>query len=91
LSNKAEGEVTFIDTPGHEAFVNLRSRGAKVTDIIILVVSAVESVQKQTTEVIQMAKKMHVPFIVAINKIDRHEADVEAVLYDLQNEGAVPE
>jgi translation initiation factor IF-2 len=83
LSNKAEGEVTFIDTPGHEAFVNLRSRGAKVTDIIILVVSAVESVQKQTIEVIEMAKKMHVPFIVAINKIDRSEADVEAVLFDL--------
>jgi translation initiation factor IF-2 len=75
--------VTFIDTPGHEAFVNLRSRGAKVTDIIILVISAVESVQQQTIEVIELARKMHVPIIVAINKIDRFEADVEAVLYDL--------
>lgn len=75
--------MTFIDTPGHEAFVNLRSRGAKVTDIIILVISAVESVQQQTIEVIELARKMHVPIIVAINKIDRFEADVEAVLYDL--------
>jgi translation initiation factor IF-2 len=83
LTNKAEGEVTFIDTPGHEAFVNLRSRGAKVTDIIILVISAVESVQKQTIEVIELAQKMRVPFIIAINKIDRQEADVEAVFYDL--------
>lgn len=91
LTNKAEGEVTFIDTPGHEAFVNLRSRGAKVTDIIILVISAVESVQKQTIEVIELARKMHVPFIVAINKIDRAEADVESVFYDLQNQGVVPE
>ena len=91
LKNKAEGEVTFIDTPGHEAFVNLRSRGAKVTDIIILVISAVESVQKQTIEVIELAQKMRVPFIIAINKIDRQEADVEAVFYDLQNQGVVPE
>lgn len=91
LTNKAEGEVTFIDTPGHEAFVNLRSRGAKVTDIIILVISAVESVQKQTIEVIELAQKMRVPFIIAINKIDRQEADVEAVFYDLQNQGVVPE
>ena len=83
LSNQAEGEVTFIDTPGHEAFQNMRARGAKVTDIIILVISAVESVQKQTVEVIEMAQKLHVPLIVAINKIDRPEADVESVLLDL--------
>ena len=54
-----------------------------MTDIIILVISAVESVQQQTIEVIELARKMHVPIIVAINKIDRFEADVEAVLFDL--------
>ena len=91
LTNQSEGEVTFIDTPGHEAFVNLRSRGAKVTDIIVLVISAVESVQKQTIEVIELARKMHVPLIVAINKIDRMEADVEAVLLDLQMHDVIPE
>ena len=64
-------EVTFIDTPGHEAFSNMRARGAKVTDMIILVVSAIESIQRQTVEVIELAKASHVPLIIAINKIDR--------------------
>jgi translation initiation factor IF-2 len=69
-------EATFIDTPGHEAFQNMRARGAKVTDMIILVVSAVESIQKQTLEVIELAKASHIPMIVAINKIDRPEANL---------------
>lgn len=69
-------EITFIDTPGHEAFQNMRSRGARVTDMIILVISAVESIQKQTIEVIRLAKLHHIPLIIAINKIDRPEADV---------------
>jgi len=76
-------EITFIDTPGHEAFCNMRSRGAKVTDMIILVISAVESVQQQTIEVINLAREMHIPLIVAINKIDRYEADVENTMLDL--------
>lgn len=75
-SSKYVAEVTFIDTPGHEAFINMRARGAKVTDMIILVVSAVESIQKQTIEVIELAKASHIPMIVAINKIDRPEADI---------------
>ena len=62
----------------------MRSRGAKVTDMIILVISAVESVQKQTIEVIELAQSTHIPIIVAINKIDRQEADVEAVMLSLE-------
>lgn len=84
-------EVTFIDTPGHEAFNNLRIRGAKVTDMIILVISAIESVQPQTIEVIQLAKSMRIPVIVAINKIDRPAADVESVLLDLSSHNLIPE
>ena len=83
MHKRVENEITFIDTPGHEAFQNMRSRGAKVTDMIILVISAVESVQKQTIEVIELARDSHIPLIVAINKIDRPEADIEAVMLDL--------
>lgn len=83
--------VTFIDTPGHEAFNNLRVRGAKVTDIIILVISAIESVQPQTIEVIEIARSMRIPVIVAMNKIDRPAADVEAVLLDLSSHNLIPE
>ena len=67
----------------------MRARGAKVTDIIVLVISAVESVQKQTIEVINLAQDLHIPIIVAINKIDRQEADVESVMFDLENAGIV--
>lgn len=92
VGHKESGdEITFIDTPGHEAFINMRERGAKVTDIIILVISAVESVQKQTIEVIELAKSMHLPLIVAINKIDRPEADVENVMLDLAQHDLIPE
>ena len=85
------GAITFIDTPGHEAFQNMRARGAKVTDMIILVISAVESVQKQTVEVIELARSMRIPTIVAINKIDRPEADVQSVMFDLASNNLVPE
>jgi translation initiation factor IF-2 len=83
--------VTFIDTPGHEAFNNLRVRGAKVTDMIILVISAIESVQPQTIEVIEIAKNMKIPIIVAMNKIDRPAADVESVLLDLSTHNIIAE
>ena len=69
----------------------MRARGAKVTDMIILVISAVESVQKQTIEVIELARSMHIPTIVAINKIDRPEADVQSVMFDLASNNLVPE
>ena len=87
----SEHEVTFIDTPGHEAFNNLRVRGAKVTDIIILVISAIESVQPQTIEVIELARSMRIPIIVAINKIDRPAADPDLVMLDLEQHNLVPE
>eukprot|EP00347_Sterkiella_histriomuscorum_P003228 403365101 len=79
----SEHEITFIDTPGHEAFQNLRLRGAKTTDMIILVISAIESIQPQTIEVIQISQKLKIPVIVAINKIDRNSADPDAVMLDL--------
>lgn len=69
--------ITFIDTPGHEAFTNMRKRGAKMTDLVVLVVSAVEGVKKQTLEVIDLIKKMELRCIVAINKIDLPQADPE--------------
>lgn len=69
--------LTFIDTPGHQAFVNMRQRGASVTDMIVLVVSAVEGVKQQTLEVIQLIKKLDVPVIIAINKIDLPQANPE--------------
>ena len=84
-------EITFIDTPGHEAFNNLRVRGAKVTDMIILVISAIESVQPQTVEVIEIARSLRIPVIVAMNKIDRPAADVESVLLDLSSHNLIPE
>ena len=83
--------MTFIDTPGHEAFNKLRVRGAKVTDMIILVISAIESVQPQTIEVIEIARAMKIPIIVAMNKIDRPAADVESVLLDLSTHNVVAE
>ena len=91
IQTQNKQEITFIDTPGHEAFQNMRARGAKVTDMIVLVISAVESVQKQTIEVIELARQLYIPTIVAINKIDRPEADVESVFLDLENAGVVIE
>ena len=68
--NYAENKLTFIDTPGHEAFTNMRKRGASLTDLVILVVSATEGVKQQTKEVIKIIQSDNIPVIVAINKID---------------------
>ncbi|EFC45453.1 translation initiation factor IF-2 [Naegleria gruberi] len=83
--------ITFIDTPGHEAFTSMRSCGAQVTDIIVLVVAADDGVMPQTREVIKHAREANVPMIVAINKIDKPNADVEMVERHLMNEGIVSE
>lgn len=76
-------KVTVIDTPGHQAFVNMRMRGATVTDMIVLVVSATEGVKQQTVEVIELARSSGLPMIIAINKIDLPEADPENVEKEL--------
>lgn len=79
--------ITFLDTPGHEAFLTMRRRGAHVTDIVILVVAADDSVKPQTIEAIRHAKSARVPIIVAINKVDRPEANPEKVKQDLATNG----
>ncbi|MCC5816522.1 MAG: translation initiation factor IF-2 [Leptospira sp.] len=87
----AKGDITFLDTPGHEAFTSMRARGASVTDIVILVVAADDSVKPQTIEAISHAKEANVPIIVAINKIDLPSANVEKVKEDLSSLGLQPE
>ncbi len=83
--------ITFVDTPGHEAFTRLRARGAKVTDIVILVIAAEDGVMPQTKEAISHAKAANAPIIVAINKIDKPEARVDRVKEQLSKEGLLVE
>lgn len=83
--------ITFIDTPGHEAFTQLRARGANLTDIVILVVAADDGVMPQTKEAINHAKAANVPIIVAINKIDKKDVDIEKVKQQLSKEGLLVE
>ncbi|MEK7073386.1 MAG: translation initiation factor IF-2 [Patescibacteria group bacterium] len=83
--------ITFIDTPGHEAFTAMRSRGAKIADIAILVVAADDGVQPQTKEAIKIIEAAHLPFVVAINKVDKPDADPERVKRELSELNVLPE
>src|SRR3989338_10080065 len=84
-------KITFLDTPGHEAFTAIRSRGAKVADMAVLVVAADESVKPQTKEAIKIIKAGSMPFVVAINKIDKEGANVQKVKQDLAGEDVLVE
>ncbi len=86
-----KGRITFLDTPGHEAFTAMRARGAQVTDVVVLVIAADDSVMPQTIEAIDHAKAADVPIIVAINKMDLPAADSEPIKHQIAKYGLVPE
>lgn len=84
-------EITFIDTPGHEAFTSMRARGASITDVVIIIVAADDGIMPQTKEAIDHAKAAKVPIIVAINKIDKEDANPDRIMTELVENGLTPE